>query len=138
MNKKTLKAELDLNFQLIAITTPLKGYKLCFVINKFLNANFERTEFDYSINFDEGSTKFFAQFYFKSNNESDFYLIANKGSEGFLIPEFKETDYFMLIKNYYDDEELDFTLNVLKQIIDIQVAVLINPKKLKSKENLIF
>ena len=44
----------------------------------------------------------------------------------------------MLIKEFIDDEDLDFFLEGLKKIEDIQAAVEVNPKKLKSKENLIF
>lgn len=99
---------------------------------------FERMEFDYCVSYTGVISKFFSQFYFKNSNESDFYLIANKGAEGILIPELKETDYFMVLKNYFDDEELTNILAGLKEIIDIQVAVCVSPQKLKSKENLIF
>ncbi|TAH01187.1 MAG: IPExxxVDY family protein [Sphingobacteriales bacterium] len=138
MNKKILDAELDLNFHLIAITTQLKGYRLCFLINKFLNMGFERMEFDYCIAYPGVITKFFSQFYFKNSNENEFFIFANKGSEGILIPELKETDYIMLLKNYFDKEELAITLAGIKQINEIQVAIQISPQKLKSKENLIF
>jgi hypothetical protein len=64
--------------------------------------------------------------------------LANKGNSSLLIPEMKETDYFMLLRNYFDVEELDFILAGINSIKEIQVAVEINPLKLKSKENLIF
>lgn len=138
LNKKTLNTELDLNFHLIAITSQLKDYRLCFLINKTLNMSFERTEFDYSIVYNGFIPKFFSQYYFKSSDESDFYVISNRGEEGILMPELRETDYFILIKNHFDEEELAIILAGLKQIKDIQVAVLVNPKKIKSIESLIF
>ena len=46
--------------------------------------------------------------------------------------------YFLLLRNHLDEEELDFILSGLKTINEIQVAVEIDPLKLKSKENLIF
>lgn len=138
MNKKLLKIELDLNFILIAITTPLKGYKLCFLINKYLELGFERTEFDYSFQYLNQNTRYFSQFFYKNPNENDFFLIANKGNQGYLIPELKEIDYFMLLKNFFDDEDLQFIIKGLKSIPEIQGATEISPYKLKSKENLIF
>ena len=138
MNKKILNTELDLNFHLVAITTHLKGYKLCFLINRFLNMGFERMELDYCIAYPGAVTKFFSQFYFKNNSESEFYIFANKGAEGVLIPELKEIDFIMLLKNYYDTQELATILEALKQIKEIQATMQVSPKKLKSKENLIF
>jgi len=40
LNRKVLKFEIDLDFVLIAITTSLKDYRICYLINKFLNFNF--------------------------------------------------------------------------------------------------
>ena len=40
LNRKILKFEIDLDFVLIAITTSLKDYRICYLINKYLNFNF--------------------------------------------------------------------------------------------------
>lgn len=138
MNKKFLKLELDLNFCLIAIISPLKDYRLCFLINKFLNTSYERTLQDYCINYLNKKAKYFSMFHYENINENDCYILANKGIEGYLIPEMKEIDYFMLLRNFCDSEELKFILSELKRINEIQIAVQINPSTLKSKENLIF
>jgi hypothetical protein len=50
----------------------------------------------------------------------------------------KEADYFILIKEFIDEEDLNLFLARLKLIKDIQAAVEINPERLKSKENLLF
>ena len=138
MNKKYLKAELDLDFILIAITSQLKDYRLCFLINKFLNMGFERTSPDYQITYSDTLPQYFSQYHYKNGMDTDCYILANKGSIGLLIPEMKETDYFLLLRNHLDEEELDFILSGLKTINEIQVAVEIDQLKLKSKENLIF
>jgi hypothetical protein len=43
-----------------------------------------------------------------------------------------------MIKNYIDDEELDSLVFSLNKIPEIVAAVKIDPKKLKSRENLLF
>jgi hypothetical protein len=93
---------------------------------------------DYQISYMNSSTQYFSQYHYNNGTNSDCYVLANKGNSNLLIPEMKETDYFMLLKNYSDEEELEFILAGLKSIKEIQVAVEINPAKLKSKENLIF
>lgn len=70
--------------------------------------------------------------------ETIFFLISNKGTEGYLIPEMKSTDYFILVKNLFDEEELASFIAGLNRISDIVVAAKVDPMKLKSKENLIF
>ncbi len=44
LNKLTLKYEPDLDFVLIAITAPLKDYRLCFRINRQLSIDFRRID----------------------------------------------------------------------------------------------
>jgi len=70
--------------------------------------------------------------------ETDFYFIANKGTEGLLIPEMREVDYFFMIKNFIDDADLNSIISTLNRIPEIMAAVKIEPKKIKSRENLLF
>ena len=76
--------------------------------------------------------------YFPDDSETEFYLITNKGSEGFLIPEMNKVDYFVMIKNFIDEEDLNHWLSSIKKIQEVLAAVELDPKKLKSKENLLF
>jgi hypothetical protein len=136
--KKFLKLELDFNFVLIAITSPLKDYMLCYNINKWVATDFRKID-DLALSFKGVAPNYFSIYLHQLiDSECEFFLISNKGTNGFLIPEMKETDYFVLIKGFIDDEDLNFFLERLKIIKDIQVAVEINPERLKSKENLLF
>ena len=71
--------------------------------------------------------------------ETEYYLLANKGEEnGYLIPEMKTSDYFLMIKNFIDDEDLANLVNSINNIPEVVVATEISAEKLRSKENLIF
>ncbi|MNR57220.1 hypothetical protein D3C85_1779490 [compost metagenome] len=48
-----------------------------------------------------------------------------------------KVDFFIIIKEFIDKEDLDYLLNGLNKLPDIQVAAKIDPTKLKSKENLV-
>ena len=139
MNKLTLKYELDLDFVLIAVTVSLKDYRLCYKINKQLGVEFYREdELILQLRPNE-QHMFFNKFHYQiPDSETDFYLLSNKGTEGFLIPEMKQADYFILIKNYIDDEDLEYFITGINRIPEVLVAAEVDPKKLKSKENLIF
>ena len=138
MNKTYLKLSLDLDFVLIAITASLKDYTLCHKINKNLEFDFEKIE-DHEVyyNIDEAPLGFSKYHFFVEEGEMDYYLVNNRNSEGFLIPEMNKVDFFIIIQQFISKEEIDFILSRLNKLADIQVAAQINPLKLKSKENLV-
>ncbi|EOR95894.1 hypothetical protein ADIARSV_0907 [Arcticibacter svalbardensis MN12-7] len=138
LNKFTLKYELDLDFVLIAVTSSLKDYLLCFKINRQIFTDFARIE-DLSVHLTNIGDVFFSRYYYQlPESETDLFLLANKGTEGYLIPEMKNVDYFILIKNYMDENDLEFIIEGLNKLPDILNATEVSPQKIKSIENLIF
>ena len=139
LNRITLKFEPDFDFVLIAITSSLKDYRLCHYVNKALDVDFVRIgELGGSADNNEGDPVFNRYAYFPSESETEFYLICNKGTEGFLIPEMNRVDYFLMVKNFIDEEDLAFWLSRIKKLPEVIAAVEVEPKRLKSKENLLF
>ena len=139
MNKITLKLELDFDFIVLAITTSLKDYRLCFHLNKFSPANFILVDELALPLSDNHTVALFNRYtYLPENCETEFYLLSNKSSEGLLIPEMNRVDYFLVIKNFIDKEDLEAWITHLKQIPEVLAAVEVDVKKLKSKENLLF
>ena len=138
MNKTYLKLSLDFDFILIAITASLKDYVLCHYINTRLHFNFEKVD-DHEVYFDiDRSPLSFSKFYFYvEQGDNEFFLLNNKSPEGFLIPEMNKVDYFLIIRQYLDKEDLNNILIGLNKLTDIQVAAKIDPGRLKSRENLI-
>jgi hypothetical protein len=139
LNRKFLKFEIDFDFVLIAVTTSLKDYRVCFLINKYLNFNFVKND-DLEVDISPGSEPVLFSLYRYSweTTDTDFFFIGNKGSDGYLVPEIKSADYFLMIRNYIDDNELDTIVSSLNKIPEIVAAVKIDPKKIKSRENLLF
>jgi hypothetical protein len=139
LNRKFLKFEIDFDFVLIAITTSLKDYRICYLINKSLNFNFVRSN-DLSVDIYQGAEPvLFSLFHYQwETTETDFYFIGNKGSDGYLVPEIRSADYFIMIRNYIDDDDLDNLVSTINKIPEVVAAVKIDPKKIKSRENLLF
>lgn len=138
MNKTYLKLSLDLDFVLIAITASLKDYMLCHQINTRLNFGFEKID-DHEVyfNIDEAPLAFSKYYFYVEQGEIEYYVINNRNAEGFLVPEMNKVDFFMIIHQYIDKEDLNYILSGLNKLPDIQVAAQIDPFKLKSKENLV-
>jgi hypothetical protein len=139
LNRKFLKFEIDLDFVLIAVTTSLKDYRICYLINKYLNFNFVKIP-DLAVDLAEGGGKslFSIYSYHWETTRTDLYFISNKGTEGYLVPEMRKMDYFLLIKNYFSENDSNAMVASLNKIPEIVTAVKIDPKKIKSHENLLF
>ena len=141
MNKVVLKFELDFDFILIAISCPLKDYRLAHFIDKHAGLKLHKQKHDHQIPGIEAGEYWFFSFYqyLPEEVETEYYLLSNRGTEsGYLLPELKNSDYFLIIKNFIDDEDLGMLLDNLNAIPDVVVASEISLDKLKSKENLIF
>lgn len=139
MNKTTIKFELDLDFVLVAITSQLKDYMFCYKINKQLGTDFSKiSDLELLFNSTEEPSFFSRYYYLMPNTDAELYILANKGTEGFLVSEMKKVDFFLLIRNYIDEDDLKALIGGLNRIPEVLVAAEVDPKKLKSKENLIF
>ncbi|HLS93954.1 MAG TPA: IPExxxVDY family protein [Sphingobacterium sp.] len=157
-----MDVDLELDFVLVGISSPLRDYRLCHFIYKHTGLAFvrgkedyidhkgyvkekDKDEMDYHIVFERNRQKKLLKHYFityrycEANFESEFYLINNRSLEGaILIPELPNFDYFLLIKHYIDQEDLRALLDGVKSISEVILAKELDPTSLKSKENLIF
>ncbi|MET4082406.1 RIO-like serine/threonine protein kinase [Pedobacter sp. UYP30] len=138
MNKTYLKLALDLDFTLIAITAPLKDYTLCHKINTNLELEFEKIEDHEIFHAVEAYTLNFSKYYFFiEEDEQEYYLLGNKSSDGILIPEMANVDFFLIIMEYIDEEDLSRLITSLNRMPEIQVAAKIDQHKLRNRENLV-
>jgi RIO-like serine/threonine protein kinase len=138
LNKTYLKLSLDLDFILIAITASLKDYVFCHKVNKSLHFNFEKiSDHEVYFNVDEPALAFSKYYFCSEQGENEYFIVNNRNSEGFLIPEMNKVDYFLVVHHYLDKEDLNYIIKGLNNVAEIQVAIQVDPRKLKSKENLV-
>lgn len=168
MSKITFKLENDidseLDFNLIGISSSLRDYRLCHFINKNTGLDFifgkespmdhngnlknkcaEELDFHIVYDLNKGKSKTENTHHFQmyrcccESFNYEYYILNNKSQEnGVLIPEAANFDYFMIIKHYIDEEDLDILMDNLKSIDNVLMVKEIDPTILKSKENLIF
>lgn len=140
MHRRILTYEPELDFALVAITSLLEAHVLCFKLNRQLNISLCRID-ELGISFrkgDIGSLHFDRYFYQNSSVETAFYLLVNRGAGGFLVPEMENVDFFLLIQNGIDEEDLKVNISTINQITEVLAVIQVDPKKVKSRENLIF
>jgi len=126
------------DFILIGIACQHKDYRLCHELNAALGIDLIR-ENDYEIFNEKRMEKIsFAFYHYPTIEEDDYYLFANKGRQGLLIPEQKQIDYFLMIRENVRRLDESWLTNRLKNIPIILGIFKTDPEKLKSRENLVF
>jgi hypothetical protein len=139
--KTILKIEFDYDFGLLAISSSIKDYRLCYFINKALGASFKRIT-DLNL-YDKGHRKKSSYSIFKYPVKIDnllYYFISNKSNFAgqLLIPELKNIDYLIKISGNYSQAGLQNWKQELSKVPYIETIFEINPAGLTAKQNLIF
>jgi hypothetical protein len=140
MAKTILKLDDDdqFDFILIGIACQHKDYRLCHELNTTLETGFVR-ENDFEIFNGKRMEKVTFSFYrFKTEEDDRYYLLSNKSRQGYLIPEQKQIDYFLIIRENVKRLNESALINRLKEMKVVLGVFRIDPMKLKSRENLLF
>lgn len=158
MAKHTLEIEFDYDFVLIGISSHEKDYRLCWTINNALNLQLTKQESLEIKGKKQTTPSFFSFFLFEKQDDFiDYAIIANlsesktveqttstlfdaldESDNEYLIPEQKQMNYFFLIRGEIENEEVNEIIQQIKEIENVQTAVRIDVKGLRSKQNLIF
>ncbi|MGL2965556.1 IPExxxVDY family protein [Flavobacterium sp. XGLA_31] len=150
----------DIDYQLIAIHSPLEDYRLAYYINQNLPINLRKSDCNIHISHKEGETQF-TRFIFEDEkrdilwnliqNQNEISIASGGGNAGlfaeeghsfsakiYLIPEFKKVDYFLKIENGDASVEVSKIANCIKKIDRVSTVYAVDAEKIKSKNNLIF
>lgn len=142
MAKNRLEVSYDFEFDLIAVNTSVKEYKLAWAINKKLGLELGKKA-NISIDFSGGKSLSISNFYCETSHQI-YRLLKNRAEDfdeqynAYLIPELKNFDYFLMIADDSSTFEINPFISVIKQIPFVQFAVSVDTAVLKSKDNLIF
>lgn len=138
-SKKKLLIENDYDFFLFGISCPEKSFRLCFALNNQLKASFAKS---HDMELHEKNQTLSASFpvftYRDEEMFTDYRVIVNKAENKFLIPEFKQADYLLMVQGGIPHSEKNNILKKVKEVTFVQTAFEIDPKKIKSKENFVF
>jgi hypothetical protein len=137
MSKFSLNFEEDYSFLLVGISCHTKDYRLCWELNKLLNFDLTRTN-DLEISNKKKEINNYSFYEFSDEeNYLDIYLISNRGSGAYLIPEQKKVDFFLMIKGNLSKQKLQTLINNINSLSLVLTSFTIDPNQLKSKQNLL-
>ena len=150
----------ETDYRLVAIHTTLEDYRLAYFINRNLPVNLKKSNNDIQIRSVLGEN-YFTRFTFEDKSRDNFWnLIQNKNSQTqtssftnsglfsdtntdfstkvYLLPEYKNVDFFLKIENTDENFAITNIVNQLKKIERISTVYSLDAEKIKSKNNLIF
>ena len=152
--KLTLEDFESNDFELLAIHTNLKDFKLSFLINLKLNVLLAKNDDEISIKSNDGTGKFSRFSYDDLKQDVTWELIknqtnfnSNKQNVGFfkedsitmnLIPELKTVDYLLKIDNVEPGFNCEQIIHNISTISNISTVYKVETEHLKSINNLIF
>lgn len=138
MSKKILRIDYNYDISIIGISSSTRDYRLCWFINNLLPIKFSRID-DLLIYSDFGEESYHSCYKFgMENSEIDLYLLSNKSGNSYLVPEMKESDFFIISSESLLEEDQKELIRLLNRVEVIQTAYSIDPYSIKSKENLLF
>jgi hypothetical protein len=137
--KQKLLIENDYNFFLFGISCPEKPCRLCYAMNRQLKASFSKIK-DIEVQVqNQNSPLSFSVFAFRDEEMfTDYRIIVNRNQNKFLVPEFKQADYLLMVQGempYYERKNI---LKKIKEVPFVQTAFEIDVLKIKSKESFVF
>ena len=107
MKSLTLEHLNEVDFFVLAINSHAKGYKLCWEINNKLSLDFIKNEYHKP---EESKGAEFSRFTSENKDlETQYDLISNYSKGGYLLPKFKNIEYFLKIQNpFWEKEKKEF------------------------------
>ncbi len=120
------------------IVAAVPAYKLVWQINNTLHLRLLRVD-DLFYTHKKGSDIYIQCFEFVDEEyDCIFRLIANKTNNNILIPEHRNTNYFLLVKGNHDEMPWDKLLQQLKMLPFILTVYEMGLEKLRNKDMLYF
>ena len=136
MSKKlTLDMEYTPEFRLIGVFTPLKDYRLCWLLNRQLKTDLRRLpDFTYYLKKQDVSEEFSADHYKSRETREDYFLLSNKGNHLTLLPKPKNMDYLLLLRQAETASDTTALVKSIRKIPAIQAAYILDSFPAGAKE----
>ena len=147
----------EASYTLIAIYTTIEDYRLAYLLNSYLKIHLTRQRTDLDYNNGKSSFSIFEwedikylttwnlvhnvcklETYQKTNEQSLFASEEKITETSYLIPEYKQVNYFLKIDTEFDTDQEKLIIDTILKIPQVSTVYSVDGNQLKSKNNLIF
>ena len=115
----------SVNYNVIAIASVLKDYRISFFINQELHLNFERVDDLLSEAKSKVKASSFAKYYYlDEKSDFEYFLVQNKRQGALYLKSLKNFDYLFVVKTM-DEDTVDISsfFDKIKDVQEIQLAL---------------
>lgn len=135
----TQKDYVDYDFSLIGICSQEADYKICHLLNRTFELDFERVNDIEILLPKQGNVVKFACFKY-DDEDADllWYLTANRNPAMNLLPEEKQADFLLRVIGESEQNNPETFVARIKEIKMVLTAYIIDPHRIKSIENILF
>jgi hypothetical protein len=141
MKAKKLVVEYEYDFELYGISTNIKGYKLAWLINKFLKLTLARAD-EYIVELKNEAHEVINYTHVTENSEIRLFknkmVVQEQKPQSYLVPEMKHFDYFVMVSGIIHTFTSSDLLQELRKIEGLQLINEIDINTLKSRDNFLF
>ena len=137
--KHVLVIEQSFDFDMIGICSHHNDYRLAWGINDKMNLCLTKSAEDYIITNRKGEILSIHSMYeyIDEENRLEYYLVRNKNSGKYLIPEKSGIDFFLFLNNNLVFE-VDEVIGKLRSVTSVLGVYSFDPEELPSAETLVF
>lgn len=138
VKKHKLDLAIDEDFCLLGVVTDEPDYKLCWLINRSLNMNFEKQEELQLFHRKLQDTQGFSLFAYHDNDALiTFRIIKNRAEKGYYLDELKNIDYLIHIQGEINTLKISNFMLSVGALESVRMCVPSDLSRIKNKERLL-
>ncbi|HRY31482.1 MAG TPA: IPExxxVDY family protein [Bacteroidales bacterium] len=120
------------DYKILGIATAMKDYRLAYYLNRELYLDLKRSE-DLEVSEEEAGSGLTFSFFKddKGPDEISYYLLTNRNRQGVLLPDLRESDFFLLIRGLLPGSAITRILKTIRQIPNVLTAYSVQAKRNK-------
>jgi len=135
--KLQLSADFQDGYLLYALVSPLVDYRISYFINQKTGMQLKKYEdMPYRVS-EEKTASFSWYYYFDEALNTSYYLIASKSKGGFLIPELKQVDYFLLINTTLSESVFKENIKLIRDLQQMYAVLKQDFRRLQNTDGLL-
>jgi len=138
VKKHKLDLAIEEDFCLLGVVTDEPDYKLCWMINRFLDMNFEKQEELQLFHRKLNEEQVFSHFsYHDSDALITFRIIRNRSENGYFLDELKNIDYLIHIQGEINTMRINDFMQSVGALEPVRMCVPSDLSRIKNKERLL-
>ena len=115
-------------FTLFGISCHLRDFRLSYLLNNKLELEFVKMD-DF-----QGFSFYFCR---DDDHYNSYYILGNRGQEALLLPDLKQTDFFLLVEGPFKKTQKDRLLEKIKGIQHVLTAFEVRFETIKNYESML-